>query len=196
MKKIIIWLLILAAASMLIYQFVVKKQFDEPQVDESKPIVMKNSSPGFTQSYDTLLFAYYALKDALVASDASAADAAAAKLKMAADSIQLNELDSDSTGLIRETATSYIGTINVSVDALLQEKDLEAKRKEFEIISDALWSLTRTVQYQGGTVYYQFCPMAFNNKGAYWLSNSNQIRNPYFGDKMLKCGSTQDSLSY
>lgn len=196
MKKIIIWLLILAAASMLIYQFVVKKQFDEPQVDETKPIVMKNSSAGFTQSYDTLLFAYYALKDALVASDASAADAAAAKLKMAADSIQLNELDSDSTGLIRETATSYIGTINVSVDALLQEKDLEAKRKEFEIISDALWSLTRTVQYQGGTVYYQFCPMAFNNKGAYWLSNSNQIRNPYFGDKMLKCGSTQDSLSY
>lgn len=196
MKKIIIWLLILAAASMLIYQFVVKKQFDEPQVDETKPIVMKNSSAGFTQSYDTLLFAYYALKDGLVASDASAADAAAAKLKMAADSIQLNELDSDSTGLIRETATSYIGTINVSVDALQQEKDLEAKRKEFEIISDALWSLTRTVQYQGGTVYYQFCPMAFNNKGAYWLSNSNQIRNPYFGDKMLKCGSTQDSLSY
>lgn len=196
MKKIIIWLLILAAASMLIYQFVVKKQFDEPQVDETKPIVMKNSSAGFTQSYDTLLFAYYALKDALVASDASAADAAAAKLKIAADSIQLNELDSDSTGLIRETATSYIGTINVSVDALQQEKDLEAKRKEFEIISDALWSLTRAVQYQGGTVYYQFCPMAFNNKGAYWLSNSNQIRNPYFGDKMLKCGSTQDSLSY
>ena len=196
MKKIIIWLLILAAASMLIYQFVVKKQFDEPQVDETRPIVMTGSSAEFTRSYDTLLFAYYALKDALVESNATKADAAAAKLKMAADSLQLNEMDSDSTGLIRETARNYIGTINVSVDALQQEKELEAKRKEFEIISDALWSLTRTVQYQGGTVYYQFCPMAFNNKGAYWLSNSNQIRNPYFGDKMLKCGSTQDSLTY
>ena len=39
-----------------------------------------------------------------------------------------------------------------------------------------------------GKLYYQYCPMAFNNKGAYWLSNEEAIRNPYFGDKMLKCG--------
>ena len=30
--------------------------------------------------------------------------------------------------------------------------------------------------------------MAFNNEGAYWLSDAEQIRNPYFGDKMLTCG--------
>jgi hypothetical protein len=30
--------------------------------------------------------------------------------------------------------------------------------------------------------------MAFNNKGAYWISSSKDILNPYFGDKMLKCG--------
>ena len=41
---------------------------------------------------------------------------------------------------------------------------------------------------QSGTIYKQYCPMAFNNEGAYWLSESKDIMNPYFGDRMLKCG--------
>ena len=48
----------------------------------------------------------------------------------------------------------------------------------------------------GKTVYYQFCPMAFDSKGAYWLSESNSIQNPYFGKKMIDCGETKETLSY
>jgi Cu(I)/Ag(I) efflux system membrane fusion protein len=48
----------------------------------------------------------------------------------------------------------------------------------------------------GKTVYYQFCPMANNNKGAYWLSESKVIRNPYFGEKMINCGETKEILNY
>jgi Cu(I)/Ag(I) efflux system membrane fusion protein len=36
--------------------------------------------------------------------------------------------------------------------------------------------------------------MAFNDKGAYWLSDKEAIRNPYFGDKMLTCGSVEETL--
>jgi hypothetical protein len=36
--------------------------------------------------------------------------------------------------------------------------------------------------------------MAFNKKGAYWLSESKVIRNPYFGEKMLDCGETRETL--
>jgi len=43
--------------------------------------------------------------------------------------------------------------------------------------------------------YYQYCPMAFDNKGAYWISNETEIRNPYFGEKMLKCGENKDTLN-
>ena len=43
-------------------------------------------------------------------------------------------------------------------------------------------------------VYVQHCPMAFDNKGADWLSFDSEIRNPYFGDKMMKCGITKDTL--
>jgi Cu(I)/Ag(I) efflux system membrane fusion protein len=37
--------------------------------------------------------------------------------------------------------------------------------------------------------------MAFDFDGAEWLSDSDQIRNPYFGDKMLTCGSVEDTIT-
>jgi len=42
--------------------------------------------------------------------------------------------------------------------------------------------------------YYQFWPMAFNDKGAHWISQNKEIQNPYFGDKMMKCGFTKEEL--
>ena len=48
----------------------------------------------------------------------------------------------------------------------------------------------------GKTVHYQFCPMAKNGKGAYWLSENKDIRNPYFGKKMIDCGETKETLNY
>jgi hypothetical protein len=38
--------------------------------------------------------------------------------------------------------------------------------------------------------------MAFDDKGAYWLSEMKEIRNPYFGDRMLKCGETREMMTY
>ena len=43
-------------------------------------------------------------------------------------------------------------------------------------------------------VYVEFCPMADNNNGAYWLSKEEQILNPYFGDAMLKCGEVKQTI--
>lgn len=44
----------------------------------------------------------------------------------------------------------------------------------------------------GGNIYMQYCPMAFNNKGAYWFSSDKEIMNPYFGDEMLNCGGVKE----
>jgi len=46
----------------------------------------------------------------------------------------------------------------------------------------------------GKTIYVQYCPMAFGNKGADWLAKEEEIRNPYFGDKMMKCGLVKREL--
>ena len=42
--------------------------------------------------------------------------------------------------------------------------------------------------------YRQFCPMAFDFKGAFWLSDSEEILNPYFGEEMLTCGNVDVEL--
>ena len=62
------------------------------------------------------------------------------------------------------------------------------------MISANLFDLTRTVRYAEEKVYLLHCPMAFNDTGADWLSNSTEIKNPYFGSKMLTCGSVKDSV--
>jgi hypothetical protein len=68
--------------------------------------------------------------------------------------------------------------------------------RAFQTSSDLLFDLLRTVQYKGVKLYQQFCPMAFNNTGAHWLSAEMEIFNPYFGDKMLHCGEIKDSISF
>jgi uncharacterized protein YdbL (DUF1318 family) len=131
-----------------------------------------------------------------VASDAAKATAAAQTLRTAADSLKVNEIKGDSTGVIKETALTYTSTITGSAQALVAEKDIEGKRKEFGNIADAMWTLTRTVRYSGKKLYWEYCPMAFNNQGAYWISYERDIKNPYFGSKMMTCGSVEDSIDY
>jgi Cu(I)/Ag(I) efflux system membrane fusion protein len=33
-----------------------------------------------------------------------------------------------------------------------------------------------------------FCPMAFDSKGAEWIQEDGALRNPYYGQAMLRCG--------
>lgn len=197
MGKRAVTLILVLGAIFAIFKFCNSKPEQKAAPDEKQePLAMGQNSGTFNQSFTTLLNSYYSLKDALVASDTVKVNAAAADLVKNADSLQVNEIQGDTAGMIKETAQMFSQTISASGNALTSEKDLDAKRKEFEMITDAMWSLTRTVQYGGQKVYYQYCPMAFDNKGAYWLSNSREIRNPYFGDKMLKCGEVADSLDY
>ena len=42
-------------------------------------------------------------------------------------------------------------------------------------------------------LYQQFCPMY--DKGSAWLSTSNEVKNPYYGSKMLKCGKVQKEIN-
>jgi uncharacterized protein YdbL (DUF1318 family) len=173
-----------------------KKEDEAKAAEDQQPLAINENTDAFNQSFSQVLGAYYNLKDALVASDTAKATAAARTLATASDSLKVNEIKGDSTGMIKETAKSYSGALSSTAQALASGKDLNAKRKEFEQIADAMWSLTRTVRYSGQKAYWQYCPMAFDNKGAYWMSNERDIKNPYFGKEMLNCGEVQDSLAY
>jgi hypothetical protein len=78
-------------------------------------------------------------------------------------------------------------TVQTAVSAMAASDDIAVQRQNFETLSNAMESMLQGA-LKSGTLYKQYCPMAFNNKGAYWISSSKDILNPYFGDKMLKCG--------
>lgn len=158
------------------------------------PLAKSANSDAFNLSFGTLLDNYYALKDNFVAEKPALVDSTAKDLLVSVDSLQLKELKADSN--IVATAKSYTEGISSELKGLLGEKDIEAKRKSFQMVSDQLYDLIRTVQYDRAIVYHEFCPMAFNDQGANWLSNSSDIRNPYIPKKMLTCGEVKDSIDF
>jgi Cu(I)/Ag(I) efflux system membrane fusion protein len=75
-----------------------------------------------------------------------------------------------------------------------KNENIEVKRIYFRQVSDAVYAISAAAKLSNAGVYRQYCPMAFNDEGAYWLSNSRDIQNPYFGRKMKECGEVTDSL--
>ena len=116
------------------------------------------------------VFHYYTeLKNSLVNTDAALSSKAASMLKdviISADSLQ--------------TTITALEQMSISSDIQLQ-------REKFVLVTAGVEKLLED-NVATGSFFKQYCPMAFNNTGGYWLSNSKEIRNPYFGDKMLKCG--------
>ncbi|HRO46122.1 DUF3347 domain-containing protein [Agriterribacter sp.] len=167
----------------------------EANTNEAPVVKVASYSEAFDASFENVLNRYYALRDALVDSDTAAANQAAALLIRSADDLKLDELKSvDTNNIIIPTAQTYTGGISSESTGLLGERNIEGKRKAFQMISGNLFDLTRTVRYSKEKVYLLHCPMAFNDTGADWLSSSTEIKNPYFGSKMLTCGAVKDSV--
>lgn len=119
---------------------------------------------------------YIHLKDALVASDASESAAAAGALNAALQEIP-------EAGEARQAAGS-----------VAEAADIAARRQAFATLSNAIADLVKNSGITSGEVYLAFCPMADDNAGAYWLASEKEIRNPYFGEKMMTCGEVKETI--
>ena len=164
-------------------------------ITETKVNTGYTYSEAFNQSINSTLNAYYRLKDAFVASDTVKVNAAGAELKTLLENLKLEEVQKNDT-LGFSSINGRPGDVAAEISGMLGEKDLEKKRESFEMISNAFYDMVRVIKPNGATIYYQYCPMAFNDKGAYWLSNADSIRNPYFGKKMLTCGEVKETMKF
>lgn len=71
--------------------------------------------------------------------------------------------------------------------------DIEHQREHFSSMSEDVYDLAKA--FGGGLpLYHYHCPMYDNGKGAMWLSEMKEIRNPYYGSKMPSCGSLQEKI--
>ncbi len=73
--------------------------------------------------------------------------------------------------------------------------DIEGARDAFFHLSNAVIDLHKTFGHGSDMNYYlTFCPMARNNKGAYWLQTVDTVYNSFYGDMMLRCGEIKQAL--
>lgn len=84
--------------------------------------------------------------------------------------------------------------LQTAVKTIAEATEISAQREAFAALSLQIEELLKQ-KLSSGTLYKQFCPMAFNNLGAFWFSEVEEIRNPYFGNKMLKCGSVVETIN-
>ncbi|GAA0893525.1 hypothetical protein GCM10009122_32040 [Fulvivirga kasyanovii] len=120
---------------------------------------------------------YIHLKEALVASQPDEAKGAADKLQKSLASLENTKSAQAEAGKVASAST------------------LDEQRKAFAVLSNEMTTLVKASTLSMGEIYLEYCPMANGNTGAFWLSNEKEIKNPYFGDKMLKCGSVKETIN-
>ena len=115
---------------------------------------------------------YLAIKDALVKTDvAEASKAAKAFLK-----------------------SNSNAKLTASLEAIANASDVKVQRQAFETLSMDIYEVVKAGNNES-PLYKQYCPMAFNNKGAFWLAAEEEVNNPYFGDMMLHCGRVDEVIN-
>ncbi len=119
---------------------------------------------------------YIHLKNALVESNSEEAKMAASQLQKSLSSIPS-----------AKAASAEAAKISASTD-------LTKQRSSFSKLSNEFTTLVKANKLTTGAVFVEYCPMANNNEGAYWLSSEKEIKNPYFGEEMLNCGFVKETL--
>ena len=143
----------------------------------------------FQLQLNTVYESYINLKNALVEENTSNASKNANTL--------LNNLRLVDMRLVKDKThnhwMSLAKEIKSSATSISKTTDLKQQRSHFKHLSS---HLINAVQLFGvnDKVYVEFCPMADNNQGAYWLSKEEKVINPYFGEAMLTCGEVKQVI--
>ncbi|MFL1012655.1 efflux RND transporter periplasmic adaptor subunit [Jejuia sp. DST062] len=161
------------------------KESDHTNMNERLEVSEK-----FQQQLNSVYNAYINLKDALVKEDSISTSANATTL--------LNKLNKVDMKLLSDNKAhnhwmSLEGEIKSSATSISETSDIKSQRDHFKHLSS---HLINAVQLFGinEKVYVEFCPMADNNNGAYWLSKEEKVINPYFGEAMLTCGEVKQVI--
>ena len=151
----------------------------EDATTNGEPILKQTEEVEATQqkTMESVVNEYLFIKDALVASDAESAQASAVTLLSVVDATKMP-------------------TVQQKTKEMAAVTDLDSLRARFDSLSVALYEEVKQHPDTSQTLYKQYCPMAFDNRGAFWLSDEKEIKNPYFGDEMLTCGRVEEEITF
>ena len=129
---------------------------------------------------------YLPLKNALAQDDSKKASDAAKSLFSILKKIDISKTDAKNNSELRdivESAAENAEHIGEKSD------DIAHQREHLLSLSNDIADLIKEKGTDGLKLYQDFCPMYNNGKGGTWISESEEIINPYEGQKMINCGS-------
>ena len=143
----------------------------------------------FSQQLEAIAQAYFSIQQALSGDNAEAGKTAAATLREKLQQVDMSLLE----GYGHMLWMDHLKNLNAATIKLTKAAAIEDQREAFYPLSQQL-TMTLKVFPIPTPVYQAFCPMAFDNKGATWLQENDQVLNPYFGDMMLHCGEIKETI--
>jgi Cu(I)/Ag(I) efflux system membrane fusion protein len=163
----------------------------EHQSMEAEQDVVEVNAEFRAQLQDVYNF-YILVSEALVASDPQKTRKAAAQVELSLKEVDMSLLD----GETHMRWMKHLKSLESEIRTISSSSNISTQRIAFASFNDAFYASLKAFGLEQGTVYYQYCPMANGDKGAYWLSNIKEIKNPYFGVEMLRCGETREVLDF
>ena len=167
----------------------IKEEMKEEMKMETSEAETTPSNMEKINQFDVVFNAYFSLKDALVKTDGESASKAAKELVNSIDSVKMDELKMD----VHMVWMKVMKELKTDATAISASKDSKTQRASFDTLSESIYKLIK-ISKSETPVYLQHCPMANNGKGANWLSKENEVKNPYYGSKMLSCGKVVETI--
>lgn len=158
--------------------------------EEPQQVRTVEIDPKFASQLKEVLSPYLKVKNSLVASDPKGVSTNANELNTSLNKVDMSLLK----GEMHMKWMDNLKGMDTAAKIIISTQDLEIQRASFSQLTNALYAAIKTFSVQDIHAYYQFCPMAFDSKGAFWISTEKEISNPYFGDAMLRCGEIKETL--
>ena len=143
-----------------------------------------------TASIRDIVYGYLQLKNALVVDNAKDASNAGKILSESLKNFNKETLTPDQKKNYEEVEADikeHAKHIEDNADKIIHQ------REHFEMLSKDMYDLVKAFG-AGQTLYKDHCPMYNDGKGANWLSETKEIKNPYLGKKMPDCGTVKEEL--
>lgn len=132
---------------------------------------------------------YFLVKDAMISSDGNATSIASKELFTAISNVKMEKLAAD----VHLVWMKVLNQIKEDAEHIADTNDIKHQRDHFTTLSKDIYDLLKVAKYDV-PVYFQYCPMYNDGKGANWLSKENAVKNPYYGSMMLSCGKTVETI--
>lgn len=140
-------------------------------------------------SLESVYAHYFAVKDALVKSDAGIASTKAKELLKEINAVKMESLGTDE----HKVYMKYLADLKTDAGHIAESKDVSHQREHFTSLSQNMYEVMKSIK-PGYTVYLDHCPMFNDGKGANWISKESSIKNPYYGSQMLTCGKIIETI--